>query len=195
MSWSEIKLAINSKLGKKNYKTLDNIVKEETYESVYNTMTILDNNANIRIIPRELRWLIDEDGLEAPPFKGNATIVKTALPWGSQCVPTECCYGASSLKSFLMPDTVIEIQSRAFYGCSNLKSIKLSESLKTIGSEAFKGSALEYIFIPEGVTYIAQDAFANCPNLKAIEVAFSSGDVTGAPWGATNATVWYDFKL
>lgn len=195
MSWSEIKLAINSRLGKKNYKTLDNIIKEETYESVYNTMMILDNGANIKVIPRYLKPDIDEDMLETPPFYYNTTIVKTALPWGSQCVPNKCCKGATNLRSFLMPDTVADVQESAFAECTNLKDIKLSSSLKKIKTKAFDGSGLEYIFIPEDVTEIASDAFSNCPNLKIIDVAFESGKVSGAPWGATNAQIWYNQKL
>jgi hypothetical protein len=35
-------------------------------------------------------------------------------------------------------------------------------------------------------------AFAGCDNVTDIYVPWSSGDITGAPWGAAHATVHYD---
>lgn len=34
--------------------------------------------------------------------------------------------------------------------------------------------------------------FANCPNLVEINVPWGEGEVAGAPWGATNATIHYN---
>lgn len=40
---------------------------------------------------------------------------------------------------------------------------------------------------------ISDTAFRTCDNLVSIKVPWSEGSVAGAPWGATNATVTYDY--
>jgi hypothetical protein len=67
--------------------------------------------------------------------------------------------------------TVSSIGDSAFDGCTNLTSIR------------FLGTP----------TKIATSAFSGCTNLKEIKVPWSEGAVANAPWGATNATVTYDY--
>lgn len=52
--------------------------------------------------------------------------------------------------------------------------------------------ALTRVRIINNPKIISSNVFASCANLTDIYVSFSSGDVTGAPWGATNATIHYD---
>jgi hypothetical protein len=40
---------------------------------------------------------------------------------------------------------------------------------------------------------INKNAFRDCNNLTDIYVPWSEGDVTNAPWGATNATIHYNW--
>ena len=40
-------------------------------------------------------------------------------------------------------------------------------------------------------TTLDATAFKGCTNLKDIDVPWAEGDIAGAPWGATNATVHY----
>lgn len=42
-------------------------------------------------------------------------------------------------------------------------------------------------------TYIAADAFEGCTNLITINVPWVEGAVANAPWGATNATINYNY--
>lgn len=60
-----------------------------------------------------------------------------------------------------------EISYYAFYGCSSLNQIT----------------------IPKQVTNIHTSAFNGCNNLKTITVDKPAGSISGAPWGAKNATV------
>ena len=39
------------------------------------------------------------------------------------------------------------------------------------------------------INSISNTAFAGCTNLETITINKSEGSVSGAPWGATNATV------
>lgn len=41
------------------------------------------------------------------------------------------------------------------------------------------------------MNYLAYNAFNKCTNLTDIYVPWAEGDVGGAPWGATNATIHY----
>ena len=70
----------------------------------------------------------------------------------------------SGCKTSAIPNTVTNISNYAFYYCTELESIT----------------------IPESVTAIGSFAFVSCDNLKTI---YYKGTATGAPWGATSATV------
>ena len=54
-------------------------------------------------------------------------------------------------------------------------------------------TALEKIEIPESVEIIEDYAFKNCTALTTINVPWSEGEVASAPWGATNATINYNY--
>jgi hypothetical protein len=41
--------------------------------------------------------------------------------------------------------------------------------------------------------YIDATVFGGCTNLTTINVPWPSGAVANAPWGATNATITYDY--
>lgn len=63
------------------------------------------------------------------------------------------------------------VRSNMFYNCTALASV------------AFKSTP----------TTIAADAFTGCDALTAISVPWAEGAVAGAPWGATNATITYNY--
>lgn len=42
-------------------------------------------------------------------------------------------------------------------------------------------------------TRIDSNAFYNCSNLKTINVPWAEGEVANAPWGATKATINYNY--
>lgn len=70
----------------------------------------------------------------------------------------------------------------------------LNGSLTTIGDYAFRycialGSGFNTVEIPSSVTTIGAHAFDGCTDITSIVVHKASGSITGAPWGATNATV------
>jgi hypothetical protein len=43
-------------------------------------------------------------------------------------------------------------------------------------------------------TSISTTAFGSCTNLKTINVPWAEGAVAGSPWGATAATINYNYK-
>lgn len=73
---------------------------------------------------------------------------------------------------------------------AQIEKINLCEGLKTILSGAFiQNKVVEEITIPSTVTSIATNVFDGCTELKTITVNKPVNSLTGAPWGATKATV------
>ena len=67
-------------------------------------------------------------------------------------------------------DGLTEVGTRAFAYCTNLTKV-------TFGSKPT----------------IYSDAFNDCTNLQTINVPWAEGEVANAPWGATNATINYNY--
>ena len=63
-----------------------------------------------------------------------------------------------------------KIYNYAFHNCTGLTSVTFKDTLSNISSSAFNG----------------------CTNLTDIYVPWAEGAVSGAPWGATNATIHYN---
>ena len=102
--------------------------------------------------------------------------------------------GCSNLALISLPESVTSIGHLAFTGCTNLALTSLPEGLTSIGDESFSGCAnLALTSLPEGLTSIGANAFFGCTNLTDIKVPWAEGAVSGAPWGATNATITYNY--
>lgn len=65
--------------------------------------------------------------------------------------------------AYVVPDSVITIDSYAFDNCMALTSVTVSDNVTSIGEAAFAGcAALSTAFIPSNVTQIAFNAFSSC---------------------------------
>lgn len=64
-------------------------------------------------------------------------------------------------------DSITTIADGACYGCYNLATVEIGASVSSIGNSSF----------------------ANCTNLSTIKIHQPENSISGAPWGATNATV------
>lgn len=75
----------------------------------------------------------------------------------------------STSGDFIVPGTVINVESYAFSGSSHLTGITILGSVQTIGSHAFSGcSGLTNISIPNSVSSIGSYAFSDCSSLPDI---------------------------
>jgi len=72
--------------------------------------------------------------------------------------------------------------------------MRLSPSLNTMNSYAFANctNLVEVIF-KKKATSITSNAFYQDTKLTSIKVPWSSGEVSGAPWSATKATITYNY--
>lgn len=73
------------------------------------------------------------------------------------------------------------------------RSIELPSNVTNVPSTAFLNSAVEEVTIRGRVGVMSYNLFTNCPNLKTLNVSWSVYSVSGAPWGATNATINYNY--
>lgn len=91
-----------------------------------------------------------------------------------------------------LPAGVVSIGESAFIRCTKLALAELPAGLTSIGVNAFYGcTGLTSITFLGTPTTLHASAFNGCTNLKDIYVPWAEGDIAGAPWGATNATIHY----
>lgn len=122
-----------------------------------------------------------------------------------------------TITEFDVPKEVTKIGASAFNACAVLKTVKIHDGVTSIKSYAFNSCMnLKLEEIPAGVTEIqpsafvacrgltkltfkgtpttiGEDAFRGCTNLVTINVPWAEGEVANAPWGATNATINYNY--
>lgn len=125
-----------------------------------------------------------------------------------------------NITEIIFPDGITNIRNYAFYSCENLVITALPQGVENIGANAFYGcrKLITTLIFPENVqtiqnlafadctsitsvtfrgtpTLISLNAFRDCTELTTINVPWSDGDVANAPWGATNATINYDYTV
>lgn len=139
------------------------------------------------------------------------------IPAGTKNIGLYSFAACRKLASVSIPEGVTTINGYAFFECVSLTSIDFPDSLKTIGTQSFRGATgLTDLTIPANVESIQGSVFQNCTNLKTVRflgtplsilstafyvdtnitdiyVPWSEGAVANAPWGATNATVHYNY--
>lgn len=122
-------------------------------------------------------------------FRSGATVI---LPNSLRTIEKEAFLEAQ-MKNITIPEGVTSIGERAFYSCASLQSIVIPASVTTIGDSAFglcpKLSTVTFNGTPTTLPY----SFGACSQLTTINVPWAEGAVTGAPWGATNATINYNY--
>lgn len=108
-------------------------------------------------------------------------------------IKTYAFYYDTKLKYINMPN-VTSIGGGAFYNCTNLALTALPAGLTDIAARAFYGcTGLATITFKGTPTSISSSAFEDCTNLTTINVPWAEGAVANAPWGATNATINYNY--
>lgn len=119
----------------------------------------------------------------------------TSLPSTITSIGNYAFYYCSNLALASLPPRLTSIGDYAFYRCEhNLKLTSLPSTITSIGNAAFaKCSALISITFEGTPTTIQNSAFKNCVNLTTINVPWAEGEVANAPWGATNATINYNY--
>lgn len=99
------------------------------------------------------------------------------------------------LSAINIPETLTRIRISAFENCSRLRTIVLQNVVTLEEDYAFKNcNNLSLVIFGARPSSLSSTTFEGCNKLKDIYVPWSLNQVSGAPWGAINATLHYSVK-
>lgn len=178
----------------------------------------ITENGTFEILPDENKVLSKVTANVSIPQQIDALVNDTLTEYKSSditMVRVYAFYRATALETVEIPNVTV-IGMYAFYQCF-VKNFKLPEKVSSIGVQAFRKSSIEITEIPASLTSLNQyvfaecrgikeltfkgtakrsinaSAFYGCDNLETINVPWAEGEVADAPWGATNATINYNY--
>ena len=118
----------------------------------------------------------------------------TKLPDGIATINSYAFYENKALAVTSLPDGLTRIGQYAFSGCHRLVLTLLPSNLDSINNNAFYNCVGLTTLTFEGKpSSIGSSAFRYCSSILAINVPWAEGEVANAPWGATNATINYNY--
>lgn len=190
---SQIRDALNGKAGsgsiKPEQEKMVNIIKNGTVEIIPDDGYSMSKVTVTVNVPSEG----DTNNDFIPMIERSQSSI--VIPNGCTTIGDYAFYSHSALTSVQIPDTVTNIGNSSFYQCSKLAEVNLPVNLNILGTRAFYNCrGLTSITFRNTPTSIANNSFGACTNLKTINVPWASGAVANAPWGATNATINYNYK-
>lgn len=127
-------------------------------------------------------------------FSGCPKLALTSLPSGVTSISDYAFNNCPKLALTSLPSGITRIGYYAFNGCRNLAITRLPPGITNIGFGVFANcTGLTSITFEGNPKTIHSSAFNGCSNLTTIKVPWSQGQVANAPWGASNATIIYDY--
>lgn len=106
-------------------------------------------------------------------FMGCSRLKNVVLPTNLLSISSQA-FMQCAIEEIVVPNSVKEIQDKAFGDCRNLRSITLGNSLKTLASTAFyQCYSLKGVILPESLERMRSYTFHNCVNLDYIVISKS----------------------
>lgn len=105
------------------------------------------------------------------------------------------CFSYCNKLNVSLPEGITIIEPYAFSSMNNtgFTSLTLPASLTTLRANAFRSNtALTTVTFLGTPTTVAASVFNDCTALTDVYVPWAEGEVSGAPWGASNATIHYN---
>lgn len=94
--------------------------------------------------------------------------------------------------SIILPEGLEIISDLAFQYCAGLQTLTIPASVKTVGSASIdRCTSLKSVLFEGKPDNMAPSIFYNDTSLTDIYVKWNKGEISGDPWAAPNATVWY----
>lgn len=125
-----------------------------------------------------------------PAIQMKTALYGLFLSGSSMALNTAAFAGNSNLRYISIGIGVQTIPISCFASCQSLTNVYIGKNVDVISDNAFAGcTALQNMTIPANVEQISTSAFNGCFGLTSIIVNKPEGSISGAPWGATNATV------
>ena len=128
-------------------------------------------------------------------FYGCSSLESINLPHSITSLGIDCFCVCKSLQSIVIPNSVTSLGSECFYVCGSLSNVSFEEpcQIKELPQKCFGYCPIIEITIPSSITTIDTTTFVGCDQLTTIYVDKPTDSISGAPWGAKNATViWSD---
>ena len=134
----------------------------------------LHNESKAFVYERQVLFNKDKTTLIAYRSKKTSYIIPNSVT----NIENYAFSGCKSLTSIEIPNSVSNIGNYAFSGCKSLTSIEIPNSVSNIGNYAFSGcKSLTSINIPNSVTNIEDSAFSGCDSLTNINIPNSVTNV------------------
>ena len=187
--------AIRSKTGSTESMSLDGMATEisniSTGGSIEEPYVIETYDSAGNLIEAEL---VGYTKIRNNFFSGCSKLALASLPSGVTSIGGYAFNDCSNLALTSLPSGITSIGNSTFKGCSKLALTSLPSGIIIIDSRAFSScESLTFITFEGTPRSIASNAFVSCTNLTTINVPWAEGAVTNAPWGATNATINYNY--
>lgn len=137
--------------------------------------------ANLTILPDEGKTL-------------SEVKVKIAFPTIADLIDNQLTHITEEVFFNAEGDAVNQINAYSFAHRSRIETVTIPDGVNTVVNSAFYGlTYLHTVTFKGKLTSIYSAAFVNCYDLTTINVPWSEGEVRGAPWGATEATINYNY--
>lgn len=152
---------------------------------------VVDRNKPIWecIIPESVNG-VNVTGIGVGAFSHCRDLTSVTIPDSVKYIEHDAFFWCTSLESVTIGNSVTSIGDWAFFGCTSLTNIEIPDSVTSIEHGSFSSCAnLTSIRIPDSVTSIESVAFFGCSGLAEIRIDRPKDSISGAPWGASNATV------
>ncbi|NCB92847.1 MAG: leucine-rich repeat domain-containing protein [Clostridia bacterium] len=102
-------------------------------------------------------------------YNGNEE--KVVIPDTVKTIFSDVFSGNKTIRELYLPDSMTQIEWKAFSNMENLEVVRFPKNLKSIGEYAFAKSKIRSIEIPETVQTIEAEAFGGC---KLEEIGFGN---------------------
>lgn len=123
--------------------------------------------------------------------KGNLT---AAVLHGHLVIRDYMFANCGLMENITIPDSITHIGESAFRNCNGLTSVTIPNSVTSIGDYVFfRCDRLTSVTFNGTPNSISSVTFYRCSRLTTVNVPWAEGAVSGAPWGATDATINYNY--
>ena len=136
--------------------------------------------------------------IETYAFYGCSKLALTQLPSGLSLIPSVTFRDCTKLAITSIPIGVTKIDTNAFQSCTGIVNLHIRNGATAYGTAPFSGcTGLQNVIIGDvgsPASSVRSGIFTNCTQTGLTISVYCTNPATpptGAPWGATNATVNY----
>ena len=156
--------------------------------------SVLSDNGN-----KAIDILVFEEGIETivgvhnTMDEGPTSVRTIVLPESLISIGNSCFIGCTLLERIKLPGHLKEIGNKAFKECTSLKEIIFPKSLVSIGEECFsKCATLERVDLPENLVSLGKYAFSSCCALKSVTLPPRLTAIGDAVFNQCSSLSWID---